>query len=151
MKRKHRCFPEIIYYRFLDKDLNLEEIQRLSSHLEGCKQCQTFIGEIRQENLEIGKLFTPPGPPPDLVSQVMKRLARIESLKSWRKWGLAYAAALLLIGFLFFFSLFHKPSSPSREERQVLIQSARVQGQTAQPHIFASKDPDVKFIWLEKI
>lgn len=147
---KHRCFQEIVYYRFLDNESDPEERERVSAHLQGCRSCREFAAQIREENRKIGELFAPAGSVPDLVPGVIEKWAGGKT-RHLRNWRLAAAAAFLALGLLLSLLLLQESRPGPQPDRQVVVQSARVQGQAAQAHIFTDKDPDVKFIWLEKI
>lgn len=149
MKQKGRCFEEIMYYRFADNELEPGSARKIKEHLDTCPGCSTFVREIKAENRSLQEMFAAAPPIPDVTHLVMKRLNKKRMFHlSVRR--LAYAATFLLVIFLTIFYLIREPGSAPARKHQVLVHSARVEGQAAQPHIFESKDPDVKFIWLEK-
>ena len=149
MKQKSRCFEEIMYYRFADNELEPGSARKIKEHLDTCPGCRTFVREIEAENRSLKEMFAAAPAAPDLTHRVMNGLNRKKSSRiSLRK--LAYAATFLLVISLAIFYLVQQPGKTPAGEHQILVHSARVEGQSVRPHIFESKDPDVKFIWLEK-
>lgn len=149
MKGKSKCFEEIIYYKFADNELEPGERKKVNNHLKTCNTCGKFVENIKAENVALGEIFETGTGSPDLAPGIIKRLNKKRFILFSAR-GLAYAATFLLAVFLFVFLFTHKPDKTREDVHQVLVHSARVEGQAAQPHIFESKDPDVKFIWLEK-
>lgn len=149
MKSKSKCFEEIIYYKFADNELEPGERKKVNNHLKTCKTCGKFVEDIKAENVALKEIFETGTGSPDLAPAVIKRLNE-KRFARFSGRGLAYAATFLLTVFLFVFLFTNRQVKIRGEEHQVLVHSARVEGQAAQPHIFESKDPNVKFIWLEK-
>lgn len=148
-KKESECFAEIIYYRFADSELEPGEYKKVTAHLGTCSKCKKFVEKIKEENLAIKEIFASGTPVPDLAPVITNRLNKKEFTRLSRR-RLAYAATFFLVVFLFVFLFINRQDQTREQEQQVLVHSARVEGQAARPHIFESKDPGVKFIWLEK-
>jgi predicted anti-sigma-YlaC factor YlaD len=158
-----KCFDELVYAMFLDNELAPEKRQNAAAHLEQCPKCREQVKKMEEENRQLTKAFERNEETPDLVPVVMDELmapgsSRYSGGKPVRlhtaRWIMAAAAAVVLVGFLFFFLWLNKtPVTPEQTETEtrVIICNARVEGQEVQTHIFNSDDPDIKFIWFEKI
>jgi len=147
-KDKQECFEEIIYYKYADDELETQERKKVEDHLEGCSSCRQFIAAIEAENAVLKEYFSGGSLSPNLTPFLRKRLDKKGTRFSLRY--LAYAATFLLAVLLSLILIIDKPDRGKQDAHHVMVQSARVEGQAAQPHIFASKNPDVTFIWLEK-
>lgn len=160
-----KCFDELVYAVFLDNELEPEEQQNLAAHLEQCPKCREQVKEMEKENQQLTKAFERTEEPPDLVPVVMDELmapgfsrysgsgGKPVHLHTAR-WVMAAAAAVVLVGFLLFFPWLNKtPGTPEQTETEtrIVICKARVEGQEVRSHIFNPDDPDIKFIWFEKI
>jgi hypothetical protein len=149
MKHRSSCFEEIMYYEFADNELGVETASRVKAHLDSCPACRSFVEEIKAENSAIKEIFAAESDTPDLTRTVINRLNKKRFIHiSGRR--LAYAATFFLTVFLFIFFFLYRTVKIPPGGHQVLVHSARVEGRAAQPHIFESGDPRVKFIWLEK-
>jgi hypothetical protein len=120
---------------YLDRELRPEDSSRVRSHLECCAECRQLEAELEQASVAFSSLQrdfdeTLPAPPRNwaafeqrlagvLAEQPAQRESRWNVLRNaWRKWdsgapilpwGLATAAAGLLVGYL----LFHSPAYPT--------------------------------------
>lgn len=142
-----QCLDELSVSMFLDDELTAGEKERVETHLGTCTLCRELVRQLETENRQIKKLFKT-NPAPDLVSAVMEKLATPGLLNV--RWVLAIAASTLLVIFLFIFLFLIIPTNPEADEKQVVLCSARVDGQEVQSHIYESTKPDIRFIWLEK-
>lgn len=148
-KGRSKCIEEITYYKYADNELDPQERQKVKNHLESCAACRVFVAGITAENTALKELFSYESGSPDLTPALMRRLNRKKSPRLYGK-HLAYAATFILTVLLFVFLIINKANRTRPEVGHVMIRSARVEGKITQPHIFAAKNPDVTFIWLEK-
>ena len=58
------------------------------------------------------------------------------------------AAACLVLALWILFPLFHQ--TPVQAEEEIMVQSARIEGQVAHTYIFKEKDPELTIVWVEK-
>jgi len=145
---KERCFEEIIYYGYVDKELAAGEMESIGKHLSQCNHCRDFVEQIREENLALGHALTMQEPAWNMEA-IMDSL-ETQKHRDRPHWRLA-AAAVILLGFLVFLFLFidRKNMVPGPQDR-VVVRSAQVQGQEVQTHIFNSKESNATYIWLAK-
>jgi hypothetical protein len=67
---------------YLDGELSLEKRALFDAHLDMCDECSRELGEMR-ETIRLLRNLPSPEPPPDLVSNVMERIAEGEGQPSW--------------------------------------------------------------------
>ncbi|MCP5105185.1 MAG: hypothetical protein GY950_17480 [bacterium] len=161
-----KCFDELAYAMFLDNELEPGERQKVAAHLEQCRKCRELVRQLEEENQRLTTAFETDEKTPDLVPGVMVKLRAPESHRDnerkriplhtahTARWLMAAAASVVLAGFLFIFLWLDKtPADPRllETETQVLICKAQVEGHDVQSHIVNSDDPDIKFIWFEKL
>ena len=142
-----KCLDELLVSMFLDDELPPGERKRVETHLETCTLCRELVRQREVENTQIKEIFNTTLTP-DLVPAVMEKLGT-PGLLNYR-WVLATAASILLVVFLFIFLFLMTPTKSQTSEKQVILCSAKVDGQEVQSHIYESTEPDIQFIWLEK-
>ncbi len=67
---------------YLDGELSLEKRALFDAHLDMCDECSRELGEMR-ETIRLLRNLPSPEPPPDLVSNVMERIAEGEGQPTW--------------------------------------------------------------------
>ena len=154
-----KCHSETVYQRFVDGDLGLLIKLRVVSHLKKCEICRRRVQMLRDENLGISHLFESDHEVPDLTQLIMSRINQSNTHVSRQpgirfpdlSWGLRIAAVFLLIAMFLFFLFQSRDSGTFTGKGDVLIRTAKVEGQAVQTHVFESGDSNTTFIWLEKI
>jgi putative zinc finger protein len=155
------CLDENRLAIYLDGELDTHDQQAVKTHIDTCARCKNQVMQLHEENEAIKSAYKV-HQVPDLMSIVIAKLDKVNKdpgvvevfalypgfkLRLW----LSTAATLLLVGFLFFFLFFNKHIPLNRGEKQVVLCTAKVEGQSVESHIYISKEiPDVQFIWLEK-
>jgi predicted anti-sigma-YlaC factor YlaD len=147
-----KCPAEIVIQQFIDRELTPAEAREAEAHLEECRRCRQLAAQMKEENAGIGRGFAIDGPVPDLEAAIMDKIVSPGSKgRSALHWLLPLAASMLLLVFLYVLVLIDGRGPGPEPETRILVYSARVEGAPTRLHIYDSKDPEVKFIWLEKI
>jgi anti-sigma factor RsiW len=147
-----KCPAEIVIQQFIDRELTPAEAREAEAHLKECRRCRQLAAQMKDENAGIGRGFEIDEPVPDLEPAVMDRIVSPGSeQRPALRWLLPLAASMLLLVFLYFLVLIDGRGSGPETETRILVHSARVEGAPTRLHIYDSKDPEMKFIWLEKI
>lgn len=147
-----KCPDEILYQQFIDRELTPAQERQAAAHLKKCRRCRQLVEQMKAENIAIGTGFEIDGQVPDLEPAVMDRIVSPGSKgKAVFRWLLPIAASILLLVLLHFFVLMDNRGPMPETETRILVQSARVEGVATRLHIYDSRDPEVKFIWLQKI
>lgn len=152
------CYDDMTYSRYLDNDLNPDLGKEIERHLNGCERCQRLVEQLKRENRWIKKIFQVGSKIPNITPTLMRKIHEGESGEKRSKIRflspnriLATVAAVCLMVLLFLLFFINNRSSQQEMEREVLIQTARVEGKPVMTHVFNARDMDLKFIWLEKI
>lgn len=154
-----KCAGEMIYQRFVDGEVGLLQKFRIVSHLKKCESCREWVQCLNRENSEIALLFREDLEAPDLTQPIMEKIKSaghrtfpgVKLLSPSLKVGLRIAAAFFLIVLFLVFLFQDRYPGQFNGEGDILIRTARVEGQAVQTHVFVSGDSDTKFIWLEKM
>lgn len=153
------CFDKQTYLVFLDGELSRRKENRVTKHLEKCQHCRDLVRKLQEENAEIAKLFELHHRIIDQSKQVLRQIDLTDKSDSGRQKffprallpGLRIAAVVLFVSILSLFIFFRKDPAVSDSGREVLVQTANVDGHQVQTHVFGSVDRDIIFIWFEKI
>jgi hypothetical protein len=131
----------------------------VARHIRRCGRCRERIERLNGENSRLTLLLQPEQEAPDLSQSIMDQItsaregtAHPERSRSRMSAAWILVAAAFILVALFLFSPFQSRNPGSfKGEREVLVQTATVDGRTVQTHVFESGDADITFIWLEKI
>lgn len=144
-----KCFDEFYYSMFLDRELSHEENQEVEAHLKECEGCRKLVEHLQIENDAIRDGFTNDTHQPDLADHIMNQI--LTTRRRNYKWIMPVAATFIMVFSMVLFFLLNRTPVLHQEPRQVIIQSASVEGQQVRPHIYnAQQDEKVQYIWLEK-
>lgn len=161
------CLDELSAGMFLDDEGRSPRRIGITAHLKSCSRCRKLLDEMKKEDARLEEMLAIPSALdfPDLVPGVMQEVESAEPprrrsqprkagllLRCDQRWLWATAAGLLLSVFLAILLLLPR-NPPAREARggQVILCYAMVEGQEVQSHIYDDRNPDIQFIWLEKV
>ena len=151
------CLSELQCQYYVENEMADDERIEVQHHLQQCPGCRERINRLQIEYEAIRQGLAIPTNVPDLESTITnllhteKRGAGKKATISLHKWRIGAAAALVAaVCLALLIWLQPRALRPLEGETEILVCSARVEGNQADSYIYHSEDPDTQYIWFEK-